>query len=160
MAGVTKEKLKTDKNVRDFIADTKKAGKPDTRTDTIVPGLTLSVTAKGTASWLLRYYIGAARKTITIGQFHVWGLSDARERAKELRRNVDVGVDVAVKKQQDKLAASTAWTVDDLAAAYFVKAENELVPHTFKQRKSEHARFVSPQIGNFPRAIALEHHSG
>mgnify|MGYP001764936701 CR=1 FL=1 len=46
--------------------------------------------------------------------------------------------------------AAGATTVDGLASAYFEKAEKELHPHTFKQRRSIHERFVSPLIGSMP----------
>lgn len=51
------------------------------------------------------------------------GAGDARERAKELRREIDGGVDIAVEKQRQKQEALLAITVDILAAEYFAKAE-------------------------------------
>ena len=143
MAGIT------DKEVRALIAKAQKDEKKLTQADGTIPGLTLVASLSGTGSWRMRYYIGPKQKEATIGQYPAWGIAEARERAKELRRAVDDGVDVALEKQRRKQEATTATTVDDLAAAYFEKAEKELHPHTFKQRRSLHDRFVSPTIGAF-----------
>jgi integrase len=144
MAGIT------DKEVRALIAKAKASGKVATQADGMIPGLTLTASKTGVGSWVLRYRTGGKQKETTIGKYPAWGAADAREKAKELRRAVDVGVDVAVEKQMTKLEAVNQMTVDALAASYFEKTEKELHPHTFKQRKSVHARFVSPEIGTFP----------
>lgn len=143
MAGIT------DKEVRGLISRSKSEGRTMTQADGTVPGLTIGAAKTGTASWVLRYYVNGKRKEATIGQYPTWGIADAREKAKELRRAVDGGVDVALEKQRRKHEAATAVTVDDLATAYFEKAEQELHPHTYKQRRSIHDRFVSPVIGQF-----------
>ena len=143
MAGIT------DKEVRGLITKAKGEGRTMTQADGTVPGLTIGASKTGIASWVLRYYANGKRKEATIGQYPTWGIADAREKAKELRRAVDGGVDVALEKQRRKQEAAAAVTVDDLATAYFEKAEQELHPHTYKQRRSIHDRFVSPVIGQF-----------
>lgn len=143
MAGIT------DREVRSLIARAEKDGKKLTQADGTIPGLTLVASASGTGSWRLRYYAGPKQKEATIGQYPAWGIAEARERAKDLRRAVDDGVDVAMEKQRRKQEAAAAATVDELAAWYFEKAERELSPHTLKQRKSIHERFVSPNIGAY-----------
>ncbi len=60
-------------------------------TDSKCPGLTLRITSSGTSTWLLRYRVGGKRKNITIGQWPVWGIAEAREKARALRRAVDEG---------------------------------------------------------------------
>ncbi len=129
MAGIT------DKEVRSLISRAKSAGRTITQADGTVPGLTIGASKTGAASWVLRYYVQGKRKEVTIGQFPAWGIADAREKAKELRRTVDGGVDVAQKKQRRKQEAVSAVTVDALAKAYFEKAETELHPYTYKQRR-------------------------
>lgn len=152
MAGIT------DKEVRALIAKAKASGKVATQADGMIPGLTMTASKTGLGSWVLRYRTGGKQKETTIGQFPAWGAADAREKAKELRRAVDGGVDVAVEKQMTKLEAINLMTVDGLAAAYFEKAERDLHPHTFKQRKSVHTRFVSPLIGSFPASSVTPAH--
>ena len=145
MAGIT------DKEVRALIAQAKRECRTVTQADGFIPGLTLAASKSGVASWVVRYRINGKQKEITIGQYPVWGIADAREKAKVLRRSVDEGVDVAVQKRMDKLSAAEALTVDGLAVAYFANAEKEMHPHTYKQRRSIHERFVAPVIG-FVRA--------
>lgn len=143
MAGIT------DKEVRSLISRAKGEERTITQADGSVPGLTIGASKTGAASWVLRYYVNGKRKEATIGQYPTWGIADARERAKELRRAVDDGVDVALEKQRRKQEAAAAVTVDELAEAYFAKAEQEMHSHTYKQRRSIHDRFVSPVIGQF-----------
>lgn len=146
MAGIT------DKEVRGLIAKAKREERTVTQADGVVPGLTLAASKTGGASWVLRYRTGGKQKEATIGRYPTWGIANAREKAKEMRRAVDQGVDVAQEKQRKKQEAASALTIDDLADVYFAKAEKELHSHTFKQRRSIHDRFVSPLIGSFPAA--------
>jgi integrase len=117
--------------------------------------LTISASKTGIASWYIRYRLAGKQKERTIGQYPAWGAAEAREKAKELRREIDGGVDVAVEKQRQKQEALLAITVNMLAAEYFQKAEKGMTlktgmrPHTFKQRISIHERYVSPLIGRF-----------
>lgn len=149
MAGIT------DKEVRSLIARAKSDGRTATQADGTIPGLTITVSKTGLAAWILRYYAQGKRKETTIGQYPTWGISDARDKAKKLRMQVDDGVDVAQEKQKRKQEALSAVTVDMLAAEYFEKIEKGMTmktgmrPHTFKQRKSIHERYVSPLIGRF-----------
>lgn len=152
MAGIT------DKEVRALIAKAKREGRTATQADGYIPGLTLTASKAGTASWVVRYRTAGKQKEVTIGQFPAWGIADAREKAKELRRAVDEGVDVATQKRMDKMVSAEAVTMDELATAYFEKAEKEMHPHTFKQRCSIHERFVSPVIGPFPAATVTPSH--
>lgn len=140
----------TDREVRSLIARAAKEEKKLTQADGTIPGLTLVASASGTGSWRLRYYIGPKQKEATIGRYPSWGIAEARDRAKELRRAVDDGIDVAQEKQRRKQEDAAAMTVDGLATTYFEKAEKELHPHTYKQRRSIHERFVSPMIGGYP----------
>ena len=149
MAGIT------DKEVRALIAKAQREAKAQYQVDGTVPGLTISASKTGIASWYIRYRLAGKQKERTIGQYPAWGAGDARERAKELRREIDGGVDIAVEKQRQKQEALLAITVDILAAEYFAKAEKGMTlktgmrPHTYKQRKSLHERYVSPLIGRF-----------
>lgn len=143
MAGIT------DKEVRALIAKAKRDGRTTTQADGFIPGLTLTASKTGAASWVVRYRISGRQKEATIGRYPAWGIADAREKAKELRRAVDEGVDVALEKKRRKQESAEAVTVNDLANAYFEKAEKELHPHTYKQRRSIHERFVSPVVGQY-----------
>lgn len=143
MAGIT------DKEVKALIARAAREGCTLTQADGTIPGLTLSASKAGTGSWVLRYRFGGKQKEFTIGKYPVWGSADARDKAKELRRSVDDGVDIAIAKKMAKASSALEMTVKDLANDYFEKAEKEMHTHTLKQRKSIHERFVLPAIGSF-----------
>lgn len=149
MAGIT------DREVRALIAKALKSGKTEYLSEGTIPGLTVSASKSGTASWYIRYRFGGKQKERTIGQYPAWGVADAREKAKGLRRDVENGLDIALEKQKQKQEALQIITVDALAAEYFAKIEKGMAqkvgmrPHTLKQRKSIHERYVSPLIGRF-----------
>ena len=46
-------------------------------------GLTLTISASGYASWVLRYRFEGKRKEVTIGDFQDFPLSDARDAAEK-----------------------------------------------------------------------------
>ncbi len=146
MAGIT------DKEIRALRTRAMNEKRTMTQTDGLIPGLTVTASRTGAASWVLRYYVGGKRREATIGQFPVWGAAEAREKAKELRRSVDQGIDVAAEKKAAKLAKAKEWSVEQLAESYFEKAEGELAPHTLKQRKGTHTRYIKPLIGSLPAA--------
>lgn len=145
----------TDREVRALISKAQKSGKTEYLSEGTVPGLTVSSSKTGTASWYLRYRFAGKQKERTIGQYPAWGVADAREKAKELRRDVENGLDIALEKQKRKQEALSVVTVDKLAEEYFAKIEKGMSLktgmrlHTLKQRRSIHDRYVSPLLGRF-----------
>lgn len=119
-------------------------------TDSKCPGLTLRITSSGTSTWLLRYRVGGKRKNITIGQWPVWGIAEAREKARALRRAVDEGVDVGLEKQRRKLDQKKAHTVDDVASHYFTLATKEITRATLEARQSVYRKYIAPAYGKIP----------
>ena len=85
-------------------------------------GLTFTLSAAGTASWVLRYRLGGnKRKELTLGNYPDLTLAAARKLARERRVEVDQGKDPAAQKQLDKMRAKAAWTVRELADDYKAK---------------------------------------
>lgn len=96
-----------------------------------VDGLHLRV-AGGSRAWVLRIAVGTRsgadglvklhRRDLGLGAYPEVGLAEARERARELRRQVRDGVDPVVKRREVKLQAaleaSKAKTFEDCAKAY------------------------------------------
>ena len=82
-------------------------------------GLTFTLSAKGTATWVLRYRIGGKQKELTLGNYPDLTLAKARELAAEKRVAVQQGVDVAQAKQEQKAALTAAGTVKELCGEYF-----------------------------------------
>lgn len=92
-----------------------KAGKPVTgKSDG--GGLTFTLSAKGTASWVLRYRIGGKQREITLGRYPDMGIKEAREQAAAKRVSVQSHqVDVAAEKQRIKAEQKQAGSVKELA---------------------------------------------
>lgn len=74
MAGIT------DKEIRALRTRAMNEKRTMTQADGLIPGLTVTASRTGIASWVLRYYVGGKRKEATIGQFPVWGAAAPRAR--------------------------------------------------------------------------------
>lgn len=86
--------------------------------DAAVPGLALRITERGAKSWTLLYRTKRARlRRLTLGSATIITLSDARERARQILRDVVDGGDPASEKREGRRAK----TIDDLAALYIAK---------------------------------------
>ncbi len=113
----------TDVHIRNWI----KAGQPVAKSDG--DGLTFTLSAKGTAAWILRYRVPGAKsqKEITLGRYPDMSLTKAREVAAAKRVEVQQGTDVAAEKRKDNQETARAWTFKHLAADYLTKAGDYLV---------------------------------
>ncbi len=83
-----------------------KAGKPVVKTDG--DGLTFTLSANGTAAWVLRYRVAGRQREVSLGRYPDLSLAKAREEAAVKRVEIRRGVDVAQEKQQQKDAAKLA----------------------------------------------------
>lgn len=110
--------------------------------DTVAAGLGLRV-SKTRRAWVFRYSLGGRDRRMTLGQYHELGLEDARQRAVELRGQVDRGQDPA----DEKAAVSGDPTLTNLWA----KLERDYLP----RRSSGHqknltdawVRLILPRLG-------------
>lgn len=82
-------------------------------------GLTFTLSAKGTPAWVFRYRLGGKQRELTIGNYPTITLKRARELATEARAKVQQGIDVARDKREQKIALSTAGTVEQLCNEYY-----------------------------------------
>jgi integrase len=86
---------------------------PGTLWDGAARGLGLRIYKGGTKSFVFRYRnLDGVEHQIKIGRFGEWSLEAARERAKELRREVDRGGDPADDRRERREAATVADLVD------------------------------------------------
>lgn len=114
-------------------------------------GLTFTLSAAGTATWVLRYRMGAGRrKELTLGNYPDMSLAAARKAARTHRVSIDHGQDPAAEKKASKARSVAAWTVKDLVTDY---TEKKLVPEllaegTIYRRKSDLTKIVIPRIGS------------
>lgn len=114
-------------------------------------GLTFTLSDAGTATWVLRYRIGAGkRKELTIGNYPDMSLSMARDRAREHRVTIDDGGDPAARKQQVKARARADWLVKDLVVEFREKCLTTppLAPQTIVYRNYDLDNVILPKLGN------------
>ncbi len=73
-------------------------------------GLTLLVLPSGTKSWVLRYQFEGNPRRLTLGQYPVLSLADARNKTIEARNDIQRYIDPALKKAEEKKARISAPT--------------------------------------------------
>lgn len=83
-------------------------------------GLTFTLSAKGTAAWILRYRIAGQHKELTLGRYPELSLQQARAIAEEERVRTRLGIDVADEKQERRRLTAGA----DSLIALQRRAEN------------------------------------
>ena len=79
-----------------------------------VPGFGVRITKAGARAFVLNYVAHGRERRLTIGSWPSWSATAARARAKELRREIDQGVDPL----QDKQETRSASTFGDVAREY------------------------------------------
>ena len=132
----------SDRQLRAWI----KAGVPVAKADG--SGLTFTLSAAGTAAWVLRYRHGGKARELTLGQYPDVSLKLARQRAGDARADVQAGADVARERQRAKTESAAAKSFRQLAADYMTKAT--LAPSTRKQRTQHVNGVICPRLGNLP----------
>jgi integrase len=131
----------TDVRLRSWI----KTGQPVARADG--GGLTFTLSAKGTAAWVLRYRFGGKPSELTIGRYPEIPLARARELATEARAKIQQGVDVAREKQLANLERAAAKSFRQLASDYMDRAFPALAANTIKQRRQHIEKIIVPKLG-------------
>lgn len=114
-------------------------------------GLTFTLSATGTASWILRYRNAASRRReVTLGNYPDLTLAEARKLARKRRVDVDKGRDPAAEKKLEKMRAHQAWTVRKLAEDY--KAKKLTIPPlsegTMSYRRWDIDKVIVPKLGS------------
>lgn len=123
-----------------------KAGVPLARSDG--DGLTWTLSAKGTAAWVLRYSFGRRPCELTIGRYPAITLARAREIATQQRAQIIQGVDVARVKQAENAARAAAKTFRELAESYKTVAFPRMAPNTVRQRRHHIDDILIPKLGS------------
>jgi hypothetical protein len=67
--------------------------------DTDVRWFSITIYPSGNRSFTLDYRVGGRQRRMTIGRWPEWNTVAARERAKELRRDIDEGIDPLSQKE-------------------------------------------------------------
>ena len=95
-----------------------KARKPVARAQGKIPGLTFTQSAKGVATWILRYRFAGKPRELTIGRYPDFSITRAKAEALEARVKIQQGVDVAREKQHTKVESAAAMSFRQLADDY------------------------------------------
>ncbi|MCW3701466.1 tyrosine-type recombinase/integrase [Burkholderia cenocepacia] len=128
------------------------AGKPVAKSDG--DGLTFTLSASGTAAWILRYRLaGGRRRELTLGNYPDLSLAAARKAARAHRVAIDNGADPAAAKKTERAASAAAWTVNALVADFRVKRfaqdiEKPLSASTIYYRTWDLDNVVGPKLGS------------
>jgi hypothetical protein len=87
-------------------------------------GLTFTLSASGTASWVFRFRLHGKPKELTLGNYPDIPLKTARKLATKARAEVDQAIDVAQAKRQKTVEAKKAGTYD--RHSYFEERKHAL----------------------------------
>lgn len=111
-------------------------------------GLTFTLSAKGTASWILRYRIAGKAKELTIGRYPDISLMDARKIAAAKRVEVQQVIDVAAVKQRRKFDAKASINVEHLSELWL---DHSVRPRHQNPQVTERVfkRDILPALGRF-----------
>ena len=86
--------------------------------DEEVKGFGFRITAAGARSFILNYRAYGRERRITIGSFPDWAVKAAREQARSLKRQIDIGEDPMADRDEDRSARSVAQFCDLFEAEY------------------------------------------
>ncbi len=115
-------------------------------------GLTFTLSASLTASWVFRFRLGGKQREMTIGNYPTITLKKARELATDARAKVQQGIDVAREKRDHKISLTTAGTVKELCEEFYKRTiegrikrpnivkeriDNDLIPRLGRLRIAE-----------------------
>ena len=128
-----------------------------------VAGLILEVSSTGGKTWLLRVRMGSKRREIGLGGYPSTSLSEARQKARDVRHQIAEGQDPVAQRQAQKAALlaqqaslkTFAWCVDSYLDGMEGQWKN--AKHA-AQWRSTLETYANPIIGKLPvQSIALPH---
>jgi integrase len=111
--------------------------------DTDVKGFGCRVTTAGAKSFVLNYQAAGRERRLTIGSFPDWSTKQARERARELKREIDTGGDPLGEREAER----TAPTVNELADRFEAEHLPRLRPGTQDEYRRLLRLYIRPQLG-------------
>ena len=82
--------------------------------DSVLPGLSIRVTAAGSRGWVLTYRTAGRQRRMTIGAWPAWSPKLARDEAKRIQVRVDKGADPLAEKQRER----DAYTLEEWGKRY------------------------------------------
>lgn len=116
-------------------------GGPQTASDG--EGLTLTISAAGHASWILRYRLHGKRREYTLGPLTEWSLKEARGEAERLRKGIARGE--SPRKRTDGLE-----TFEVLARQWHERINKSNAPAKQRQTIALLENHIFPKLGDLP----------
>ncbi|OUS03984.1 integrase [Rhodobacterales bacterium 52_120_T64] len=112
--------------------------------DTEVRGFAICIYRSGNRAFTLDYRSAGRQRRMTIGRWPEWSTTAARDRAKELRREIDAGADPLGNREQGRDAPR----FKDLIDRYIEEHLPHLAPTNASDQKSMLRKLVEPDWGN------------
>lgn len=106
-------------------------------------GFGLRVTSAGARAFILNYRAGARERRYTIGSFPDWKVSKARDEAKRLKREVDLGRDPMGERHEDRAAPTIADLADRFEAEHLPNRRSA----TVRDYKGILKSYIRPDLG-------------
>lgn len=113
--------------------------------DSEVPGLGVRITAGGTRAFILDYRSQGRQRRYTIGAFPDWSISQARDEARRLKREVDLGNDPMGERHADREAP----TVASLASRYISDYLPRKRPESARKDIENLNSLILPKLGKY-----------
>ena len=112
--------------------------------DTQIAGFGVRITPGGAKSFVTQHRVNGQSRRVTIGSYPDWTVQAAREVAKELKREMDMGRD----PNSDREKARTAPTMMDLWARYDAEALTLKAPRSQVDERIMWSNIIKPRLGN------------
>ena len=111
--------------------------------DTDVRGFSITIYPSGNRAFTLDYRIAGRQRRMTIGRWPEWNTVAARERAKDLRREIDEGIDPLNQREN----AREAPRVNDMTKRYLEEHTPHLAARNAADQHTIMAKLVAPDWG-------------
>jgi integrase len=115
-------------------------------------GLNIVVKPSGRKIWRLKYRYGNKEKSLTIGEYPIISLKEAKNKRFEALKLLSDGIDPSKHKQAQKLAIKDAYknTFEVVAEEWFITRVKDKSESHQKRTKSNLARFLYPAFKTMP----------
>ena len=111
--------------------------------DTDVRGFSITIYPSGNRAFTLDYRIAGRQRRMTIGRWPEWNTTAARERAKELRRDIDEGIDPLSLRETSREAPR----VNDMITRYLTEHTPHLAARNAADQHTIMHKLVAPDWG-------------